>query len=59
MQRKGKKRADACSLRMYDKDFESLQNPVSKILVLATALEEAESEIESLKNELSELKKID
>ena len=55
MERKGKIRADKHSVRLYEKDFESLQIENSKTIALAAALEEAEREIEDLKNKLKEV----
>ena len=49
---KGKKRTDKVSERLYYKDFDSLVKSYSKINALATALNEAEFEIERLVNEL-------
>ena len=55
MQAKGKRRADIHSERMYYKDWESLMLPQTKIAALASALEEAETIIEVLKNKIEEL----
>ena len=49
---KGKERTDKVSERLYHKDFNSLVKSYSKINALATALKEAEEEIERLANEL-------
>lgn len=54
MVQKGKARADRHSIRLYDKDYNSLQIKNSKITALAAALEEAEAEIEDLENRLKE-----
>jgi len=53
---KGKPRTDKVSERLYYKDFDSLVKSYSKINALATALSEAETEIESLANELETIK---
>jgi hypothetical protein len=47
---KGKERTDRHAVRMYGKDFNSLNKNYSKISALAAALKEAEDEIESLAN---------
>ena len=52
---KGKERVDKVAQRLYYKDWESLTQPQSKYRAMAVALEEAEKEIEDLKNKLVEL----
>ncbi len=50
---KGKERTDNHSVRLYQKDFNSLVSLYSKICALAAALKEAEEEIECLKDKLT------
>ncbi|MBV6439208.1 MAG: hypothetical protein EPGJADBJ_00846 [Saprospiraceae bacterium] len=57
MKQKGKARADKHSVRLYDKDYNSLQIQTSQIAALVAALEEAEAEIEDLRHQLNECTK--